>query len=80
MLEYELLGIVDGVATYQYYPDGDRENPGMVRFDSNFKMIDYTPSKEDPGAYYAAKLFHWFERKGKIQRSRLYCLGLIFIN
>ena len=36
MLEYELLGMVDGVATYQYYPDGDRENPGMVRFDSNF--------------------------------------------
>lgn len=67
MLEYELLGMVDGVATYQYYPDGDRENPGMVRFDSNFKMIDYTPSKEDPGAYYAAKLFHWFERKGRFK-------------
>ena len=40
MLEFELLGIVDGVATYQYYPEGDRKNPGTIRFDSNFKMID----------------------------------------
>jgi hypothetical protein len=75
MLEYELLGIVDGVATYQYYPDGDRENPGMVRFDSNFKMIDYTPSKEDPGAYYAAKLFHWFERQNEFDDSGFIAWG-----
>lgn len=75
MLEYELLGIVDGVATYQYYPDGDRENPGMVRFDSNFKMIDYTPSKEDPGAYYASKLFHWFERKGGFKEAGFIAWG-----
>ena len=75
MLEFELLGIIDGVATYQYYPDGDRENPGMVRFDSNFKMIDYTPSKEDPGAYYASKLFHWFERRGKFDDSGFIAWG-----
>lgn len=75
MLEYELLGIIDGVATYQYYPDGDRENPGMVRFDSNFKMIDYTPSKEDPGAYYASKLFHWFERKERFKEKGFIAWG-----
>ena len=75
MLEYELLGMVDGVATYQYYPDGDRENPGMVRFDSNFKMIDYTPSKQDPGAYYASKLFHWFERQNEFDDSGFIAWG-----
>ena len=65
MLEYELLGIIDGVATYQYYPEGDRENPGTIRFDSNFKMIDYALSKQDEFARYVVKLFHWFKRKGR---------------
>ena len=75
MLEYELLGIVDGVAIYQYYPDGDRENPGTIRFDSNFKMIDYSLSKQDEFAIYVVKLFHWFERKGRFKEKGFIAWG-----
>ena len=75
MLEYELLRIVDGVATYQYYPEGDRENPGTIRFDSNFKMIDYILSKRDEFARYAVKLFHGFERKGRFQETGFIAWG-----
>lgn len=75
MLEYELLGIVDGVATYQYYPEGDRKNPGTIRFDSNFKMIDYVLSKRDEFARYVVKLFSWFKRKGRFKEKGFIAWG-----
>lgn len=75
MVEFELLGISDGIAIYQYYPEGDRKHPGKVRFDSNFKMIDYVLSEQDEFARYAVKLFNYFKRKGRFEEKNFIAWG-----
>ena len=53
MLKYKRISNINGVARYEYYPDGDTTSPGIIEFENDDQPKLIQESKKDVKMYFA---------------------------
>lgn len=70
MLRYKLISLIDGVATYEYYPEGDEDSPGTVVFEDGLGSGKVTDrSNRDSVGFYSDHLLRHFAGLGRFDES-----------